>query len=347
MIVAPPARVTIRPASLVEDAAFMVSAVRRHLNPAADRARFEWLYWRNPDGEALAWIVEDAAGRAVGMAAAFPRRVRIHGRAGRAWVLGDFCVDDDHRTLGPAVQLQRACLAGVAAAGADVAYDLPGPRMLPVYRRLGIGPFGHLRRLAKPLSVDGRITAALPAAVTGIVTRAADALLTLADARHAVPRGMEVVEEPGPCRTEYSELASRAGAHHGFCVERSATYLDWRYRSAPHRAYRLLAARRQGELLGYVVLDRDGATGWIADLFAGDPAVIRALATVAIARFRGEGVATVCTAALDTHPWGAELGRLGFRPREATPVVACDGHGQPLAPAQASAWLLAHGDRES
>ena len=347
----PATGVAVRPASLGDDAAFIVSAVQRHLNPAADAARFDWLYRRNPDGEARAWIAEDAAGRAVGLAAAFPRRMIVQGREGRGWVLGDFCVDDDHRTLGPALQLQRACLAGVTAAGADVVYDLPGPRMLPVYRRLGVTPAGSVRRFAKLLRVDGRLPLGMPAAVTGAVNRAGNALLALADARHAGAGDLEVTAESAPYGREYTELASRGGAGHGFCIHRSAAYLDWRYGAAPHRSYRLLAARRRGELRGYVVLDRDGATGWIVDLFVAEdePAVIRALVATAVAGFRADGAATVAAIALDGQPGAAALMRLGFRPREAGPLVACDGNGRPLITTEAagSPWLLAQGDRES
>jgi hypothetical protein len=343
----PATGVAVRPAVLGDDAAFIVSAVQRHLNPAADLARFDWLYRRNPDGEARAWIAEDAAGRAVGLAAAFPRRVIVQGREGRGWVLGDFCVDDDYRTLGPALQLQRACLAGVMAAGADVVYDLPGPRMLPVYRRIGIAPAGSVRRLARLLRVDGRVPRRLPA----VVTRAANALLALADARHAGGRGVEVAAESAPYGREYTELASRAGAHHGFCIHRSAAYLDWRYGTAPHRPYRLLAARRRGVLQGYVVLDRDGAAGWIVDLFVADDdaTVMRALVAAAVARCRADGAATVSAIVLDGQPAGPALMRLGFSPREAGPLVACDGNGRPLLTTEAagSPWLLTQGDRES
>jgi Acetyltransferase (GNAT) domain len=342
--------VTIRPARLDADAGFLVSAVRRHLNPAADVRRFAWLYHRNPDGEARAWIAEDPAGRAVGMAAAFPRRVYLRGRADRAWVLGDFCVDDDHRTLGPALQLQRACLAGITATGAGLVYDLPGAAMLPVYRRLGIAPFGEMRRLAKPLRVDGRLGSALPAVVARPLQRTGNGVLAFLDRRLGVGGDVEVMADSGPCGPDYSDLASRIGAGHAFCLDRSAAYVTWRYLEAPHRTYRLLAARRRGRLVGWAALDRDGAAGWIVDLFGiDDRAVTRALVGAAVARFRTEGAATACATVLEGHAWASELRHLGFRPREATPVVVCGGDGRALAAGDAAGrpWLLVQGDRES
>src|SRR5262245_1132324 len=83
--------VRIRPADLDIDAEFIVAAVRTHLNPAADHARFNWLYRRNPDGEARAWIAEDGnTGVPVGLAAAFPRQIYLRGRPTLGWILGDF-----------------------------------------------------------------------------------------------------------------------------------------------------------------------------------------------------------------------------------------------------------------
>ncbi len=328
----------------------MVDAVRRYLNPAADAHRFEWLYRGNPDGEARAWIAEDGtSGAPIGMAAAFPRRILLHGREDRAWILGDFCVADGHRTLGPALLLQRACLAGITGTGAAIIYDLPGAGMMPVYRRLGIAPFGQMRRLTKLLRVDGRMRGVVPDMVRRPLGRAGNSVLALLDARHGVARDLEVAVEAEPCGLDYCDLAARAAAGQTFCLRRSAAYLNWRYLRAPHRRYRRLAARRRGELSGYVVLDRDGEVGWIVDLFADDAPSIRSLVAAAVARFRAEGAATVTVVVTDDHPWIDHIVRLGFRRREVTPVVVCDGDGRALSSdgVPRDPWLLVQGDRES
>ena len=77
------------------------------------QAHWDWLYVHNPDGPARAWLAEDDGGEAVGVAAAFPRRVWIEGREHTCWNLGDFAIRPDHRSLGPAVRLQRAAVAAV------------------------------------------------------------------------------------------------------------------------------------------------------------------------------------------------------------------------------------------
>ena len=53
----------------------------------------------------------------IGVAAAFPRRFYFRGEAVRGYVLGDFCIDPAHRSLGLALALQRACLERLVQRG--------------------------------------------------------------------------------------------------------------------------------------------------------------------------------------------------------------------------------------
>src|SRR5258706_11306454 len=90
---------------------------------AADEKRFEWLYIENPHGPARTWVaIDESKDSVVGIASAFPRRLLVKGQAVAGHVLGDFGVDPQYRTLGPAVQLQKACLAAFQG---GPAYDFP------------------------------------------------------------------------------------------------------------------------------------------------------------------------------------------------------------------------------
>lgn len=65
--------IAIRPGTLEADRLSVIGLLARHLNPAYDAARFDWLYTKNPAGPGRFWIAFDAAtGEAVGTAAAFP-----------------------------------------------------------------------------------------------------------------------------------------------------------------------------------------------------------------------------------------------------------------------------------
>src|SRR5215475_7474769 len=118
--------VAIRAANLESDRRSIIDTLSRFLTPLSDDRRFRWLYENNPHGEACAWVAYSADDDTfVGIAAAFPRRIYMNGEEKLSWVLGDFCVDPQYRSLGPALQLQRACLVAAEAAGLAFCYDFP------------------------------------------------------------------------------------------------------------------------------------------------------------------------------------------------------------------------------
>src|SRR5258708_2691178 len=110
--------ISVRLASYESEKQELIDTLQTNLPHLAHASLFTWLYLRNPEGRALAWVATDSeTGKIIGMAAAFPRRVHYDGRDVRSYVLGDFCIDSSQRSLGLAVTLQRACLAGMARAG--------------------------------------------------------------------------------------------------------------------------------------------------------------------------------------------------------------------------------------
>src|SRR6516165_11096555 len=93
------------------DRGIIIEVLARYLTPLSDDHRFQWLYLNGVHGTPQAWLAVDANGDNIcGAAAAFPRRFQMGNEEVLGWVLGDFCLDPQYRSLGPALQLQRACL---------------------------------------------------------------------------------------------------------------------------------------------------------------------------------------------------------------------------------------------
>src|SRR5262245_49551704 len=149
-------KIAIRPANLKSDREAIIEVLSRFLTPLSDERRLSWLYENNPAGTARAWFANSET-ETIGMAAAFPRRVYVADREGVSWVLGDFCISGTYRSLGPALQLQRVCLAAAEKEGVLFCYDFPSASMLAVYKRLGFNMTGEMLRLAKPLRVDRKV----------------------------------------------------------------------------------------------------------------------------------------------------------------------------------------------
>jgi hypothetical protein len=278
----------------------------------------------------------------------------------RGCVLGDFCIHPDHRSLGPAVQLQRATLAGMQEAGFEIGYDFPSASMLGVYHRLGIRPRDLFVRMAKPLRANRRIGARVK---SRIAARGASAVANaVLSSRDVLLRPSDIAEielHEGPCGREFTDLAERVGASLGNCIERSADYLNWRFMKHPRQHYELLAARVEGSLAGYLISGSEETGARIVDWFGAAPDrpakagaangraaenVRRDLMIAAINHLREADFETISFPLLASSPWLRELESLGFRARESRPVMMLEG---PHAASPAGSWLLFDGDRES
>lgn len=341
---------TIRVADLGADRDLIIDTLRRYLTPLSDATRYEWLYRANPYGPAVAWIaVDEGRGETVGMASAFPRRAVREGKDERCWVLGDFCIHEQYRTLGPALSLNRACLSGVDEGAVAFCYDFPSDRMMAVYRRLGIQPFGQMIRFAKVLRWGRKLRGAV--SVPGIRT-GLGILGSIADLRPArrtaTPRGTTLALQDKDCDGAFDDLDRANRGRSRLHLERSSAYLNWRYRANPLGRYEILAARRGGELQGYAAFTQSGPDALLTDLVAREDGTTRLLLDELAALLRSRDTVTLSAPALSSHPIISHLRRSGFRPRETSPVILYRRPDpEPMNALACGDWPLLYGDRDS
>jgi Acetyltransferase (GNAT) domain len=342
----------IRPAHLERDQELLVDTLICHLNPLYDSVRFNWLYKNNPHGPARAWLMSDTTNSTVvGMAGAFPRRVYIGVREATCWVLGDFCIHEQYRILGPALQLQRACLADMHPETVAFSYDFPSASMLAVYKRLRIDPLGNICRFAKPLRIDRKIEELVRTPqLVSLMKWAGNLVLALQDHSQRDTGELTIVLHEGWCGEEFSVLAREVGWQYGVCVQRSAEYLNWRYVANPLVRCEILTARCHGVLVAYAVFTQSGEDAMVMDLFGvQDRQVISTLVESLIKFLRKRCVITLSAPLFESHQWRALFQRLGFRARETSPVVI---HTPPDASPDGNSlqgmdWFLMYGDRDS
>jgi hypothetical protein len=320
--------------------------------PFLQHARlFQWLYLRNPEGRALVWVATDSeTHRIIGIAAAFPRRTYYCGAEVRSYVLGDFCIDAGHRSLGLAVSLQRACLEGLSGGAGIFAFDFPSRNMLAVYKRMQIDANATMIRHAKPLRADRKIAERVPVgAVARGLSVVVNAGLRLRDNGLKRTGDWMVAADSGPWGEEFTQAAREWSPGTGVCVLRTADYLNWRYREHPTQSYEMLAARQGGKLRGYLILHMSGEDCVIDDLMADDDEVRGILLAEATALGRKRHVHTLNLPWLSTHPGSQLLEKCGFRPRESSPVVIMalpQATQYQIRPAE-DQWYLTNGDWES
>ena len=341
----------VRRAEVEGEKASLTAFLSSYLSPDANEARYEWLYCKNPEGMARVWVAcEFETSKIIGVAAAFPKRIHRHGKKVRGYVLGDFCIHPEYRSLGPALALQRSTLEDLSREGAGFVFDFPSASMLAIYKRLRIEPQESVIRFAKPLRADRQVQKRVPNKAAGrTLAVAANTALRLRDVGLRRSSVWKISEETEPCGEEFTLASQRWAPGMGVCAGRDADYLNWRFLQHPHRRYQFLTARQDGRLCGFLIYHWAGEDATVVDLFAeGDP-VRKALLVETIAIMRHKGVNTLSAPFLASHAGREILKDCGFQPRESTPVILLtlpwtadrqDDRG-------ADHWYLTHGDRES
>ena len=121
----------VRPADPKNDAAAVLGLWDRNSWPA-DRGRYMWMYEESAPLPSFLWLAMTRAGETVGSAGLLGRRVRIGPGEAVVGQAVNLVVDARHRTLGPAVQLQRAVTASLGPRPTCRCLDaLPPPRVGP------------------------------------------------------------------------------------------------------------------------------------------------------------------------------------------------------------------------
>ncbi|HEX7287403.1 MAG TPA: hypothetical protein VF532_14545 [Candidatus Angelobacter sp.] len=337
----------IRPADLGKDKELLINMLFEHLTPSSDHARFEWLYQRNPQGPARAWIATDAAtGEMIGTSAAFSRRAVVNGVEKTGWVLGDFCISDKYRSLGPALQLQRATLQALKDGGkSDFCYDFPSREFSAVYQRLGMAPAAQAIRFTKLLRLDQKLQQlnwtkglAKPASWLG------NFVLQASDRWIGSSKGWAVAIHEGRCGDEFTLLCQNPPATNALEIQRSAEFLNWRYLDHPSACHQILTARKGGELQGYLVFSRNNGNAEIEEWWPRhNRALLAALIADLVGRLRECGTTVLTTFLLNTDPHQQFLKGMGFLRRESSPFIACWPGGER---GSAPEWHLMHGDRD-
>jgi hypothetical protein len=280
--------------------------------PAASADRYAWLYETGP---ATGWLLSANGGTIVGAAGLMDRSMSVFGRDLRAGQAIDLNVDQDHRTLGPALGLQRAVTATVQRREHDLIYALPIAQSEPVLRRAGYRVLGEVGRWVKPLSCGDVLARWLRRRLPRkVATAAADSLLHLASPERYYHRSADVrLEVAEHFDRRFDLLWEAAAGQFPIIGQRTAAYLNWRFARCPetcHRVFCLLGA--DGGLLAYLVYCRRQDVVQIGDFFFADPHKLDVLLAEFLRQMRRERAKAVTTVYLGPEVVCHRLRRFGF-----------------------------------
>lgn len=324
---------------------------------ASHRSRFAWYYLENPCGPGRCWLLRAPDGRVVGTAGLGLRRVKMGDQIKLAGIASDFAVDAEHRTLLPALMLQRAVLEELEDDLAFI-YGLPNSKSIGIFRRLGYECPASFSRRVKVLRVR-RYLQPVPvfSLLAPVVSPVADWALRLCSRENWTPRRHTIVEDLEEFDGRFDELWERAAGAFELVGERTAEFLHWRYARCPLRSYCTLGLLRPGgqELLGYAIyfIDRDGQAV-VADFFHEEQeGVVESLLAGLVDSTRRRGAGSICFETLSPGRLEHALGAFRFveRPQDWTlmvsPIVSLHRLGSHAPDAQAiGQWHFMRGDED-
>jgi len=338
------------PATILPELVALLKATRARPERLED-GHLRWKYLENPDGPAVVWTLRSASGALMGFTACLPRRMRVAGRDRWAWNGADFSILPEYRTLGPAVELRRQATQAIDAGRADFLYAHPNPRMAVIHRRVGHRLLGEMRRVARPLTMRGRLpTAGWKAPSAWLVQTLVDPLLR--KSQKLLLGGRQVRIHPHVVfDARFDRLFARE--EHAFEVVgvRDARYLNWRWGPGSGADPLLLTLESDREVQGFAILSRSDDGVRIRDLFPQhQPALVQTLVAAACRWSLEHHIPTVSLTALAGQPlFTTPRHRLFSQRPDVSEVFIYHPPGRTeLEPvSRASAWCMTSGDRDS
>ena len=327
----------VRRASLIDDRQEMLDILERHFG-SSQKERFAWRHTENPAGESWAWFMyERDTNATVAMASVFPRHLYIDGKVRVCGQVGEFAVESTHRSLGPAVLMQRTTFEPVNSGALAMCYDCPPhDQGMSTFVRLGMPASCRVIRYALPLRSDEFLQKRLGRGLwTQLFVRPANLLLKMRRARRGSP-GLEICIHDGRFTEEHSRLDQLVSTSGVVRACRSAEYLNWRFKDDPFTGgYRLLEARRAGELVAFAIFFIHEGVASVIDLFG---IHLRengiSLLEAVIDECRKENVSSLHGFSSESSELSALFESAGFSPREGLARVVAyekpNGHGSKL-----------------
>lgn len=247
-------------ASVVDDSARILALWHEGLtHNGMPEAKLDWFYRRSPEGiPDVFFLVHGDQREAVGVAAVGRRRMRFGTETLLTGEMVDFVVLPNHRTLFPAMMLQKAMHRHALGLETHaILYGLPNPKSLPVFSRVGYRCVAQMVRRVRVLRLAGYLSRYLPAWVSSVVGAVIDrARLGAVALRRLINSGFRAhwLTQPD---ARFDDLWQRCAAPDVLMGVRDLAFLKWRFADCPLYSYRFftLVSTDDQRLVAYAVCE--------------------------------------------------------------------------------------------
>jgi len=249
---------TTEPAILNEHGKSILALWRQGLaHTTRLEAKFDWYYRHNPEGAPLmSFLLRREDGERVGIASAAPRRMHYRMQTLRAGSMIDFVVAPAHRTLFPALYLQKT-LCRQALEVNSLLYGLASEQWTAAVQRVGYRPVGQLVRRVRVLRSAPYLSRLLPSPLSRLAGAVIDRVrMGIVELQRLVAAGFRSEWQDRP-DARFDELWARALDPNLLTGTRDRAFLDWRFAGCPLHVHRFftVASTGHGGLVAYAVCE--------------------------------------------------------------------------------------------
>ena len=312
-------------ADLVKDRSDIIALWGRNLSGPYE-ARYEWMYRDNSHIPSMTWLLKTASCVTVGATGLSYRRMKIGDQMRLVGHAVDLCVDRKYRSLGPAIKLQKAITGSFQDKGMSLIYGFPNILSEKVLLRVGYRTLGPLERWTKILRCEYIINRYRKGnALLKILSFPIDKALTLLSRelhrRNSSDIRIDVLDN---FDERFDHLWETASSQYGTIGERTASYLNWRFKQCPHKSYEVFCLfDREDVLQGYIIyhIKKTEKKVIIADILAREPAFLHKLLRRFVHRMRFAGFTSITMFCCGTPTLKEKLKSSGFHKRQGQGLV--------------------------
>ena len=262
-------------------------------------------------------------------------------------------MDRKHRTLGPAIALQRAMLSQCDGSTLDLVYGFPNRKAEPLMSRLRYVTVAGMRELVLPVRsryyIRRHIRWAWLNAPASLIV---DQLLRIRAIRLRGRVGRRwTFSVDNTYGDDFDRLWRRVHAGYHLLGEKTAEYLRWRYGECPGREYRVFSMRSpETGLEGYLVYFEAGRRVNVVDYLANhESGVLEDLFNGFLAMQRRQGADVISISLVSSPDILSRFRAMGFHVRgepNRLVVFAAEGHAALLDQLKTGPWYLVAGDND-
>lgn len=284
--------------------------------------KFNWAYTGNPDGKAHVWFLKiDDTNEVVGVAALFPRKIKINGQTYMAGVAGDLLVHEKHRTIGPAIQLLRTVISSGEDCIFDVIYTFPNIKANLVAKRAGLNAIGPTQRYVIIFRVKRQlIKRGIPNILASIIAPLIDIGLKLrANNTYSKLSNSVQIHKIDNFDDVFEDLWNERQSGYFVVPDRSSEYMNWKFFEDPDDENYAYGAYTQdgATMLGCIIYRRDEESLEIRELILRNDPLVRKMVIGRFLRLmRSQLIESIFISLLENEKIANELNGYGFIKRD-------------------------------